>query len=68
MSPPLSAEAVAKVASGFFYSWSLLRNNNMAINLQRFTLYYGGRRFVAWDCWMQTSWQVMQRDSDCWWR
>ena len=55
---------VANVASGLFYCWSLLRNNNMATNLQRFTLYYGGRRFVAWDCWTQTSWQVMQRDSD----
>jgi len=55
---------VAKVASGFFCCWSLLRNNNTATNLQRFTLYYGGRRFVAWDCWTQTSWQVMQRDSD----
>ena len=55
---------VAKVASGLFYCWSLLRNNNMATNLQRFALYYGSRRFVAWDCWTQTSWQVMQRDSD----
>jgi len=49
---------------GFFYCWYLLRTNNMATNLQRFTLYYGGRCFVAWDCWTQTSWQVMQRDSD----
>ena len=55
---------VAKVTSGLFYCWSLLRNNNMATNLQRFTLYYGARRFVAWVCWTQTSWQVMQRDSD----
>ena len=55
---------VAKVASGFFYCWSLLRNNNMATNLQRFTLHYGSRRFVAWDCWTCTSWQVMQRGSD----
>ena len=55
---------VAKVASGLFYCCFLLRNNNMATNLQRFTLYYGGRRFAAWDCWTQTSWQVMQRDSD----
>ena len=57
---------VAKVASGLFYCWSLLRNNNIATNLQRFTLYYGGRRFVAWDCWTQTSWQVMQRKVTCW--
>jgi len=55
---------VAKVASWFFYCWSLLRNNNLATNLQRFTVYYGGRRFVEWDWWTQTSWQVMQRDSD----
>jgi len=55
---------VAKVASGLFYCWSLLRNNTVATNLRRFTLYYGSRRFVAWDCWTQTSWQVMQRDSD----
>jgi len=36
---------VVKVASGLFYFWSLLRNDNMATNLQRFTLYYGSRRF-----------------------
>jgi len=67
MSPPLPAEAsceCSNVASGLYYCWSLLRNNNMATNLQRFSLCYGGRRFVAWDCWTQTSWQVMQRDSD----
>jgi len=62
--PPLPAEAVAKDASGLFYCWSLLRNNTMATNLQKFTLYYGSRRFVAWDCWTHTSWQLMQRDSD----
>ena len=55
---------VAKVASGFFYRWSLLRNNTVATNPQRFTVYYGSRRFVAWDSWTQTSWQVMQWDSD----
>jgi len=64
MTPPLPTEAVAKVASGLFYCWSLLRNNNMATNLPKFTLYYGSRRFVAWDCWTHTSWQVMQRDSE----
>jgi len=31
---------VAKVASGLLYCWSLLRNNNMATNVQRFTLHY----------------------------
>jgi len=55
---------VAKVTSGLFYCWSLMRNNNMATNLQKFTLYYGSRRFVAWDCRTHTSWQAMQRESD----
>jgi len=55
---------VAKVAIGLFYCWSSLRNNSMATNLQRFTLFYVSRRFVAWDCWTHTSWQFMQRDSD----
>jgi len=64
MSPPLPAEAGCGTASGLPYCWSLLRNNNMATNLQRFTLHYGGRCFVAWDCWTHTSWQVIQRDSD----
>ena len=49
----------AKVASGLFCYWSLVRNNNMATNLQRFTLYYGSRRFVAGDCWTHTSWKVL---------
>jgi len=31
-----------------------------------FTSSYSRRRFAARDCWSQTSWQVMQRDSDCW--
>jgi len=34
---------VAKVANGLFYCWSLLGNNNMATNLEKFT----SRRFVA---------------------
>jgi len=70
MSAPLPAEvsplSAEEVASGLFYCWSLLRNNNMATNLQRLTLYYGGRRFIAWDCWTQTSWQVVQREVTCW--
>ena len=40
---------VAKVVCGLCYCWSLLRNNTVATNLQRFTLNYGSRRFVAWD-------------------
>ena len=51
---------VAKVTSGLFYCWSLVRNNTMATNLQNFALYCGSRRFVAWDCWMYTSWQVVR--------
>ena len=40
---------VAKLVSGLFDRYSLLRNNNMATNLQRFS--YGRRRFSACDCW-----------------
>jgi len=40
---------VAKLASRLLYSWSLLRNNNMAINRQMFTSSYGSRRFTACD-------------------
>jgi len=38
----------------------------MATSFQKFTLSYCGRRFRACYCWTQTSWQVLQRDSDCW--
>jgi len=38
---------VAKLASRLFCCWSLLCNNSMATNLQRFTSRYGSRRFVA---------------------
>jgi len=41
---------VAKLASVLFHRWSLLRNNNMATNLQRFTSNNGRRRFTACDC------------------
>jgi len=61
---PLPAEVACESRERIFYCWSSLRNNNMATNLQRFTLYSGSRRFVAWDCWTHASWQVMQRDSD----
>jgi len=44
---------VAKLASRFFYCWSLLPNNNLASNLQMFTSSYDSRR-SACDCWMQT--------------
>jgi len=55
---------VAKVARGLFCCWSWLRNNTAATHLQRAALNYGSRRFVAWDSWTYTSWQVMQWDSD----
>jgi len=55
---------VATGSSGLLYCWSLLRNNTMATNLQKLTLYYGSRCFVAWDCSTHTSWLVMPRDSD----
>jgi len=40
---------VAKVASGLFYCWGLLRNNNMSTNLQRVISCYDSRHFVARD-------------------
>jgi len=50
MSDPFPAERqVAKLASGLLYSWSLLRNNKTAINLQIFTSSYGSKRFTACD-------------------
>jgi len=45
MSDPL----LANLASGLLYSWSLLRNNNTAINLQMFTSSYSSRCFAACD-------------------
>jgi len=41
---------VAKLASGLFYCWLLLCNNNMAANLQWFTSGYGSRRFRIVAC------------------
>jgi len=40
MSAPLFAAAGCELLSGLFYCWRLLRNNNIAINLQRFTSSY----------------------------
>jgi len=45
---------VAKLASRLLYSWSLLRNNNTAVNLQKFTPSYGSRRFAA--CYQGSHW------------
>jgi len=40
---------VAKLASELLYSWSVLRNNNTAVNFQMFTSSYRSRRFAACD-------------------
>jgi len=40
---------VAKLSSGLFCCWSLLRNSTMAMNLQTITSSYGSRRFAACD-------------------
>ena len=47
MRPLLPAKAGTKVANGLLYCWSLLRNNNMATNLQRLASCYGSRRFAC---------------------
>jgi len=49
MSAPLPAGKVAKLASGLFDCWSLLRNNSTAINPQTFTSSFSSRRFSACD-------------------
>ena len=54
---------VVKVASGLFCFWSLLRNNTVATNPQR-SLYITVAGVLLRETWTQTSWQVMQRDSD----
>ena len=57
---------VAELANGLFYCWSLLRNNNMAMNLQsslQVTI-VGRLSRVGVD--HRQLWQVMQGDSDCW--
>ena len=40
---------IAKLASGWLYSWSLWRNNNTQINLQIYSPSYGSKRFGACD-------------------
>jgi len=47
MSAHLLAVAGCDIAKALFRCWSLLRNNNMATNLQRFTSIYRKRRFAA---------------------
>jgi len=51
-SAPLQMQ-VAKLASGLFYCWCLLRNKTRQIS-SKFTSSYGSRRFAACDCWAQT--------------
>jgi len=58
---------VAKLGSEFYY-WPLLHINNIATNLWRCSSSHDCRRFAACNHWIQTSWHVMQRDSDWWWR
>jgi len=64
MSPPLPAEACCESREWIVLLLVSIAYNTMATDLQKFTLYYGSRRFVAWDCWTHTSCQVMQRVSD----
>jgi len=40
---------MAKFASGLFYCWYLLHNNNAVINLQTFTSIYGSKDFSSCD-------------------
>ena len=54
----LQTQNVTKLASALFCCCSLLLNNNMATNLQRFTSSYDLRQlmpFSACDCWPQTT-------------
>jgi len=50
---------VEKVASRLFYCWSLLHNNNMATNLQMFTLSYGSIRLQHVTAERRHLWQVL---------
>jgi len=45
-------EAGCETYDGLFYRWSLLCNNNMATNLQRFSLSDCRRCLAACDCWL----------------
>jgi len=53
---------VAKLVSGLFDRYSLLRNNNMATNLQRFSC--GRRRLSHVTVERRHLWQKTLRDSD----
>jgi len=54
---------VAKLVRGLWDRYSLLRNNNMATNLQRFS--YGRRRLPHVTVERSHLWQKMLRDNDC---
>jgi len=66
VSTPSSADSnVTKLASALFYCCSLLRNNKMATNLQRFTSSYDSScAFPHVTVDLRHLWQVMQRYSD----
>jgi len=53
-----------ELASGLYHRWSLLCNNNMATNLQRFTSNNGRRGGVFPHVIVERKW-VLQRDGDC---
>jgi len=55
--PLIACRAGCETRERIVLLWPLLRNNN--------TSSYCGRRFAACNYWMQTPWQVMQRNSDC---
>ena len=64
---PFLAKADCEARMGLFHCWSLMCDNNMATNLQMLASSYGrSRRFVARGCRTQTSWKVMQEDSEQW--
>jgi len=68
VSAPLRAEGGCETCERIVLLLVFIRNNNMATNLQGSLHVAGSRRFASCDCWMQTSWQVMQRVSHCWQR
>jgi len=54
---------VAKRACRLFYCWTLLRNNNMATNLDVFASSYGRRHFSACERWTEVMQGVVSSDS-----
>jgi len=66
MSTLSPADSRCETWSALFYCCSLLLNNNMATNLQRFTSSYD-RYCIFPDVVVDLKhlWQVIQRDSEC---